>query len=182
MKKIISIIGLTLIMLCSIIPSFAATQSSTQAVQVTVGPTISISAFWNSGASNSTINLGNLIADGSINSYTGGASGQQLYTYSNVPIDVYTKANADLTQSGTTPDTILLTNFQYYNNVSASLTPFTTSYVKTINNWAKAPKNGYLGTGINLQLTVPIGTQPGSYNNTIYFSAVQAGQAAPTTP
>ena len=116
-----------------------------------------------------------MIADGSINSYTGGASGEQIYTYSNVPIDVYTRANTDLTKTLATPFTILLSNFQYYNNVSSSLTPFTTAYVKTINNWAKAPKNGFLGTGVNLQLTVPVGTQPGAYNNTIYFSAVQTG-------
>ena len=105
MKKLISVIGLTLIMLCSVVPAFAATQSSTQPVQVTVGPTVSIAAFWNSGANNSTITLGTLIADGSINSYTGGATGEQIYTYSNVPIDVYTRANADLNQSGV--DTIL---------------------------------------------------------------------------
>jgi hypothetical protein len=182
MKKLISILGLSLIMLCSVFPAFAATQSSTQPVQVTVGPTISIAAFWNSGANNSTINLGTVIADGSVNSYAGGATGEQLYTYSNIPIDVYTKANTDLTQTGATPDTILLSNFQYYNNATSSLTPFTTSYVKTISNWAKAPKNGFLGTGVNLQLTVPVGTQPGNYNNTIYFSAVTVGGGAPTTP
>ena len=180
MKKLISVIGLSLIMLCSVFPAFAATQSSTQPVQVTVGNTVSIAAFWNGGANNSTITLGTLIADGSVNSFAGGASGEQIYTYSNVPIDVYTKANADLNQSGV--DTILLSNFQYYNNVTSSLTPFTTAYVKTISTWAKAPKNGYLGTGVNLQLTVPVGTQPGAYNNTIYFSAVSAGGAAPTTP
>ena len=37
MKKLISVIGLSLIMLCSVFPAFAATQSSTQPVQVTVG-------------------------------------------------------------------------------------------------------------------------------------------------
>jgi hypothetical protein len=48
--------------------------------------------------------------------------------------------------------------------------------------WAKAPKNGFLGTGVNLQLTVPVGIQPIAYNNIISFSAVQTGQAAPTIP
>jgi hypothetical protein len=77
---------------------------------------------------------------------------------------------------------MLLSNLQYYNNVSSSLTPSTTVYVQKINNWAKAPKNGFLGTGVNLQLTVPVGTQPIAYNNIISFSAVQTGQAAPTIP
>jgi hypothetical protein len=75
---------------------------------------------------------------------------------------------------------MLLSNLQYYNNVSSSLTPSTTVYVQKY--WAKAPKNGFLGTGVNLQLTVPVGIQPIAYNNIISFSAVQTGQAAPTIP
>ena len=55
LKKLMGVIVLSLIMLCSVFPAFAATQSSTQPVQVTIGPTVSIAAFWANGANNSTI-------------------------------------------------------------------------------------------------------------------------------
>jgi hypothetical protein len=37
---------------------------------------------------------------------------------------------------------ITLLHFEYFNNVTKALTPFTTSYVKTVSSGAKAPKDG----------------------------------------
>lgn len=179
-KKILGIIMLTLIMIVGAFPAFAASSaSSTQTVQVTVNPTIAIAAQWKGGANNSTITLGSYDADGLTTTFTGGATGEQLFTYSNVPIDVYTKASGNFA-NGT--NSIALSNFQYTGNVSGQ-TAFTLSYVKAFSNWAKAPVGSYNVAPINLYLTVPFGTDPGNYSTTVYFSAVTAGNAtAPTTP
>ena len=45
LKKLVGVVALSLIMLCSVVPAFAATQSATQPVQVTVGPTVSNSSI-----------------------------------------------------------------------------------------------------------------------------------------
>ena len=182
-KKILGVMALALVMIVGACPAFAATsQSSTQAVQVTVDPTIAIAAKWNSGLDNSTINLGALTADGIQKTFTGGATGEQLYTYSNVAIDVYTKASGDLTGSS---GSIALSNFLFNGgNVVSGPTAFTTSYARMYNSWDKAPLNpGYNVAPIDLSLTVPFGTAPGNYSNIVYFSAVNAGNTTgATTP
>lgn len=175
-KKILGIIMLTLIMIVGAFPAFAASSaSSTQQVQVTVNPTIAIAAQWNGGANNSTIVLGSLDADGLTTTF----NGEQLFTYSNVPIDVYTKASGDFS-NGT--NSIALSNFQYSGGSVGSATAFTTSYFKMYSNWAKAPVGGFNSAPINLYLKVPFGTNPGNYSTTVYFSAVTANASAPTTP
>ncbi|PKL66539.1 MAG: hypothetical protein CVV28_10365 [Methanobacteriales archaeon HGW-Methanobacteriales-1] len=179
-KKILGIIMLTLIMIVGAFPAFAASSaSSTQTVQVTVNPTISIAARWNGGGNNSTITLGSLDADDLTTTFTGGSSGEELFTYSNVPIDVYTKASGDFSD-GT--NSIALSNFQYSGGSVGSATAFTTSYFKMYSNWAKAPIGSYNVAPINLYLKVPFGTTPGDYSTTVYFSAVTANASAPTTP
>ncbi|MDP3035351.1 MAG: hypothetical protein Q8M97_09665 [Methanobacteriaceae archaeon] len=178
-KKILGIIMLTLIMIVGAFPAFAASSaSSTQTVQVTVNPTISIAARWNSGENNNTISLGSLDADDLTTTFTGGVNGEELFTYSNVPIDVYTKATGPLANGS---NVIALTNFQYSGNVSGQ-TAFTTSYTKVFSNWAKAPIGSYNVAPLNLYLKVPFGTNPGNYSTTVYFSAVGFDAAAPTTP
>lgn len=180
-KKILGITMFMLIMIVGAFPAFAASSaSSTQQVQVTVKPTIAIAANWNSGANNSTIILGSLDADNLQNTWTGGATGEQLFTFSNIAIDVYTKASGPLT---TGSSNIALSNFLYSGGSIGTPTAFTTSYFKMYSNWAKAPQGGSNVAPINLYLTVPFGTDPGNYATTIYFSAVNAGNAtAPTTP
>ena len=179
-KKIWGVMTLAIVMIVGACPAFAVTASSTQTVQVTVNPTIAIAATWANGANNSTINLNSLDADGLQTTYTGGASGEQLYTFSNVGVDVYTKAAAALTSGS---NTIALTNFLYSGGSVSTPTAFTTNYSKMYNNWAKAPQGSSNSAPINLYLTVPFGTAPGSYSTTVYFSAVQNGTTpAPTTP
>ena len=163
-------------------PVFAATtavNSSTQPVKVSVSPTIAIATTWNSGANNSTINLGSLTADGLQKTYNGGKSGEQLFTFSNMAVDVYTRASGPLS-SGT--DTITLTNFRYRGGSVGTARAFTTRYYKLYNNWAKAPVTGPRVASINLYLTVPVGTSPGNYSTTVYFAAVKHNAMAPIAP
>jgi len=178
-KKIIGVMALALVMIVGACPAFAATSSSsTQQVTVSVDPTIAIAATWANGGNNSTISLGALTADGIQKTFSGGATGEQLYTYSNIAIDVYTKASGDLTDGS---NTIALSNFLYKGGSATTATPFSTSYAKMYNNWAKAPQGSYNVAPIELDLTVPFGTAPSSYTNTVYFSAVNAGNTTGAT-
>ncbi|SCG85336.1 putative protein [Methanobacterium congolense] len=161
-------------------PAFAVqSTSSTQPVQVTINDAVAISATWNSGANNSAINLGSVLPDGSQNTYTGGTSGEQLFTYSSVMIDVYTKASGPLTGGS---NSIALTNFRYMGGSVTTARAFTTNYYKIYDNWQKAPQGGSRVAPITLYLNVPLGTNPGSYQTTIYFSAVKHNAGTPTTP
>lgn len=173
--------ALALVMIVGACPAFAATTSSTQTVQVTVNPTIAIAATWANGNNNSTIALGSLAADGLQTTFTGGLGGEQLFTYSNEPIDIYTKASGPLANGA---NNIALSNFLYSGGSTATPTAFTTNYFKMFGAWGAAPQTpGYNSTPINLYLTVPFGTVPTSYSTTVYFSAVNAGNlTAPTAP
>ena len=61
-------------------------------------------------------------------------------------------------------------------------TVFTPNYSKIVDNWQKAPQGSFRVEPITLYLTVPLGTNPGSYQTTVYFSAVKHNAGAPTTP
>ena len=180
-KNIIEIMALALVIAVGACPAFAAqTTSTTQQVQVTVTPTVAIAATWKNGGNNSEIGLGSLDADGLQTTFAGGASGEQLYTYSNVPIDVYTRASGDLASSS---DSIALTNFLYKDSTgTATQTAFTQTYAKIHENWAAATQEGPNVDNVDLALTVPFGTASGNYASTVYFSAVQTSQAAPSSP
>ncbi len=180
-KNIIEIMALALVIVVGACPAFAAqtTSSATQQVQVTVDPTVAIAATWKNGGNNSTIGLGPLDADGLQTTFNGGASGEQLYTYSNVPIDVYTRASGDLASSS---DSIALKNFLYTDSTGAQK-EFTPTYAKIHEGWAAATQSGPNKESVDLALTVPFGTAAGNYNSTVYFSAVQKGtSSAPSTP
>lgn len=178
-NKLIGLVTLALVLIVGAMPAFAAdTDSSTQAVQVTVGPTVAIQAFWANGADNNTINLGTVAADNVQVPYAGGATGEQVRTYSNVMIDLYTRIAGNFTNGTNTLDA---NNFLFTGNVTGQ-TAFTAQYQKVFDDWAKAPKGGYNTAPINLALTVPFGTDPGDYSTTVYFSAVRHNAVAPVTP
>ena len=178
-KKIIGVMALALVMIVGACPAFAATSaSSTQQVKVEVLPTIAIEATWANGDANSTINLGALTADGIQKPFVGGAAGEQLYTYSNIAIDVYTRVN-DTLMSGT--NSIPLSNFLYSGGDIGTAKAFSTTYAKMKSNWDAAPQGSSREADINFYLTVPFGTAPGNYSNTLYFSAVNAGNATGAT-
>jgi hypothetical protein len=171
-NKILGIITIIFMVLVSAVPVFAAT-STTQTAQVTVSDTIAIEAFFNS-VQNANINLGSIVADGNTNT----VNGESLVTKSNVRIDVYTRASGNFA-GGIIPDTIALSNFRWS---IGSPTPYTNAYVKVIDDWAKAPKGGSLSQAVTFDIAAPVGTEPGDYTTTVYFSAVKHNAAAPTTP
>lgn len=171
-KNMMALIAIVFMVLIGAVPAFAAT-SSTQTAQVTVSDTVAITALFGSTV-NGTISMGTLSADGLQTT----VNGELLRTYSNVNVDVYTKSSGDLT-GGSPADTITLSNFVYNNGTDNA---FTNSYVKMITNWNKAPKSSYTEQALPLKITIPVGTNPGTYTTTVYFSAVKTGNTAPTTP
>jgi hypothetical protein len=146
-----------------------ASQDQSLPVQVTVNSQVAITANWNSTGDNSTINLGSLEADGFQKSWNGGINGEQIFSYSNVKIDVYTRASGDLTSGNSS---IPLNKFLFTGGDISTPTPFATNYTQIIDDWSKAQGNPNTAP-ITLYLTVPYGTEPGKYNTTVYFTAVQ---------
>lgn len=165
----------------SLAPVFAAASpSSTQELQAEVEPTIVIGAFWQGGANNSTIYLLNLMADGQEYFWEGGSDGEQVRHSSNVEIDLYVRASGNLA-NGT--NNITLSNLKYADyDAGVAKTAFTTSYVLVKEEWAVPNIGGELVIPVDLYLTVPFATPPGTYVTTIYHAAVQTGSTAPTSP
>lgn len=179
MKKWQKFFGIFLIVVTmSSIPVFAGS-SSIQTAQVNVGESIAITASWCNYESGSMINLGNLVADNTEDSWIGGSTGEQVETCSNCCIDLYVKASGDFTNHDT-GGTILLANFCYGGYAdSMHKNSFTTEYAKTINNWQKCNPGETRTVPISLYLTVPFGTEPGIYTTTVYHSAVKHGTPGP---
>ena len=90
-RNIVGAIAVAVMVLLSAVPSFAASPSSTQPVEVTVSPTVAIAARWAGGGNNSTITLGTIPADNIQRTFTGGPAGQEIMTFSNVGIDIWTR-------------------------------------------------------------------------------------------
>ncbi len=170
-RNMVGLVAVIFMVLFSAVPAFAA--QAQQTAQVTVSDTVSITALFGSTV-NGTINLGSLNADGSQTT----VNGELLRTYSNVNVDVWTRATGDFS-GGSPADTITLSNFVYNNGTDHA---FTNSYVKMITNWNKAPKNGYNEQALPLKITIPTGTNPGTYTTTIYFSALKTGSTGPPAP
>lgn len=173
--KKIGLIALVFMVFLGTAPAFAISDSATQPVQVTVSPTVAITAFWNSLGENSTISLGSWPADNLEKTFTGGATGEQLKTYSNVPINVTVLASGNFAGPGS--DVIPIGNFYYLDSSGTNTkTPFSSTTATNVHmGWAKAPQNpGYLTDSIDLYLTIPFGTAPGSYSTSITFQALAA--------
>ena len=177
-KNMMALIAVVFMVLISAVPTFAAT-SSTQPVTVTVKQTIAISAQWNSGGNNSSINLGSVSADNMQTTFAGGATGEQLTTASNDVIDIWTKV-ATATFAGTDP--IASSNFMFSGLNQSTAKAYSASYAIIGNATPKAPQGNPTTYPVTFYLTVPYGTSAGSYTNTVYFSAVAHDAAAPTTP
>ena len=92
---------------------------------------------------------------------------------SNTNVDFCTKASGDLSTAGA--DIITLANETYSNSTSSNSTSpifgdkvvFTNAYVKTGQNITKGTPNYY-----RFWLYLPPATPTGTYNNTVYFEAV----------
>ena len=150
--------------LISVAPIFAA-QETSQTAKVTVTDTIAIEALFG-GTQNADIILGNLAADNAQVT----VNGEVIRTRSNVAIDVTTRTSGALSDSSTPANTIALTNFLY--DGDSANQQFTTGNTAVFTNWVKAPKaTGYADKTLPLKITIPYGTDPGTYTTTVYFTA-----------
>ena len=166
-KKIFALLAMTL--LIALIPAVSAASSNnaSQAVTVTVKPTISISIDTN------LVDFGSVDADG-----LSTIKNTVLTSNSNVAIDVWTRA-LNFVPSGASA--LTLTDFAFSNG--GAYTTYTNSYQILFSNIPKAPKTGAAPTKTaNQRITVPLGTDPGQYNSTVYYSAVVTGATAPKAP
>ncbi len=110
----------------------------------------------------SNIDLGNRIPNGEKKAYPGAAS---LELSSNEEADLMVMCQGELTATDNPSNTISLENFEYDGFGNASLSPkaFTTTYTH-VRSW-----NGTVTVPVNLYLTIPIGTKPGTYQTTICY-------------
>jgi hypothetical protein len=110
----------------------------------------------------SDVDLGTRIPDGSEKAYINAVS---LDLSADVDSDLSVKCDGDLSATDNPSNTISLNYFEYdgFDNASLSKRPFTTSY-SHVKSW-----QGNITVPINLYLTVPIGTKPGTYSTTIYY-------------
>jgi hypothetical protein len=166
-KKIFALLAITLLVALIPAASAASSNNASQAVTVTVKPTISISI------DTPTLDFGALDADG-----LSTIKNTVLTSNSNVAIDVWTRA-LNFAPSGASA--LTLSDFAFSNG--GAYTTYTNSYQMLFTNIPKAPKTGAAPTRTaNQRITVPLGTDPGQYNSTVYYSAVVNGAAAPTLP
>jgi hypothetical protein len=110
----------------------------------------------------SNIDLGSRISNGEKKAYPDSAS---LELSSNKESDLMVMCQGDLTATDNSSNTISLDNLEYdgFGNSSLSHKAFTTTYTH-VRSW-----NGTITVPVNLYLTVPIGTKPGTYQTTIYY-------------
>ncbi|MCQ8905589.1 MAG: hypothetical protein NQU45_07760 [Methanothermobacter sp.] len=147
-------------------PSYAATASQT--VTVTVPEAISIVV--------PDVNFGNITAgtEGTSPAFTVSNTG-------NVKIDLYVKADAGSFTSPNATDTIPITGFKIFSNVTGSYAPFLTSFQKIYDNMDKAAQGSGAPTtwSTTLKLSVPAFTEDGTYTITNTYAAVKHNTALP---
>lgn len=161
----------------------AASQSLTAMADPTPGttgtnPSVSISVT-------PSVNLGNVIADGSEYSYpstthvsVSATEETPWFTSNNDKLNLYVKSSGDFISAS---DSIPLSNFRYdgFSNSGLSKTSFTTDYVK-VNSWGFTYTLGlfvrYWSSSANVNgnyyLTVPAGSAAETYTTTVYYMAV----------
>lgn len=169
-------LGLLSLVIFLSLGSVNATSEQALTVQVNVNSNVAISTSWNSGVDNSTMSLGSVQADNAQNTWIGGIYGEQLFSYSNVKIDVYTRASGNLTDGN---KSIPLSNFLYQGGDIGTATSFSTNYTRVIDDWDKTHQGNSNVAPINMYLMVPFGTEPGNYTTTVYFTAVAHNSPAP---
>jgi hypothetical protein len=110
----------------------------------------------------SNIDLGSRIPNGEKKAYPDAAS---LELSSDKEADLMVMCPGDLTATNNSSNIISLDNLEYdgFGNTSLSHKAFTTTYTH-VRSW-----NGTITVPVNLYLTVPIGTKPGTYQTTIYY-------------
>lgn len=136
---------------------------------------VGIEVYWN-GVNDSDINLGSLVANGSTYSYL---NCEKIVNTGKTPTDLYVRVTGDFSDGN--GNFISLDNFKYadYGNRITNPTSFTTYYSLVINNWKNSDNST---VDVDLYLTLPPSTEPGTYTVTIYHTAVKSNQPTPTEP
>lgn len=124
--------------------------------------------IWSFSVSPTSVNLGNLPADNSERSFPGRTN---ISVSALGSTDLYVRASGDFISTSNSSNTIALSNFQYdgFKNTGLTKRPFTTNDV-LVKTWT-----GFFVSDtvpVNYYLRVPIGTEPGTYTVTIYYTAV----------
>lgn len=121
-----------------------------------------------------SVNLGTWPADGAEHTYSGITTVQVHATgwwgFFNTSGDLTVRAKGDFTRGTDISKTISLSNFKYDCPNYVSKTPFTTTDSEIDQYAAGWGGNTYIYT-INYYLTIPTGTDPGTYNTTIIYTA-----------
>jgi len=147
-------------------PSYAATASQT--VTVTVPEAISIVV--------PNVDFGSIAAgsEGTSPAFTVSNTG-------NVKIDLYVKADASAFTSTNATDTIPITGFNIFSNVTGNYQNITTSSLKIYDNMNKASQGAGTPTTwtTTLRLFVPPFTEDGTYTITNTYTAVKHNSPAP---
>lgn len=169
----LAILMVLIVSVAGFVGASAAASSVTQTATVTVSPVIAL-------IGPDTLDFGT-VADSTYGP-TPLSVTNTLTDASNMPIDVYTRANSNQMVSTDAGVSDVITPVQFTPN-GGSATSFTTAYQMAYSNWLKPAQGGSPATwGEGLNIIVPSYTNNGTYTVTIYNAAVAHGAVAPTTP
>mgnify|MGYP001247431795 FL=1 len=150
-------------------PAYAT--SANQDVTVTVTETIQIETLWNGKETTNPFTFNVYVGSWGEYYWPGGPKGLQIKSLSNVPIDLYVRAEGDLKGPG---GTIPIENLKYANYGSGlPKTPFQKDYALVKKHW-KVENLTEATIPIDLYLNIPPGTPPGIYSVKIYHIAVKS--------
>ncbi|AAB84889.1 MULTISPECIES: hypothetical protein [Methanothermobacter] len=150
----------------------AAGATAVQEVTVTVPESVEIMVLWQGRETGNSFTLTATVEPGKEYYWPGGPQGLQIKDLSNVPIDLYIRAEGDLQG----PETIPIQNLKYANyGIGLPETPLTTTYTPVRKNWMVKSEDESL-IPVDLHLTVPPATAAGVYSVNIYHIAVPHGE------
>ncbi|HIH64713.1 MAG: hypothetical protein PWP32_1344 [Methanothermobacter sp.] len=148
----------------------AAGATAVQEVTVTVPESVEIMVLWQGRETGNSFTLTATVEPGKEYYWPGGPQGLQIKDLSNVPIDLYIRAEGDLQG----PETIPIQNLKYANyGIGLPETPLTTTYTPVRKNWA-AKREIDAVVPVDLSLTVPPFTEPGEYRVRVYHIAIRS--------
>ncbi|AAB84888.1 unknown [Methanothermobacter thermautotrophicus str. Delta H] len=153
-----------------LLPVPFATMNTVQEVTVTVPESVEIMVLWQGRETGNSFTLTATVEPGKEYYWPGGPQGLQIKDLSNVPIDLYIRAEGDLQG----PETIPIQNLKYANyGIGLPETPLTTTYTPVRKNWA-AKRDIDAVVPVDLSLTVPPFTEPGEYRVRVYHIAIRS--------
>ncbi|MDI9623628.1 MAG: hypothetical protein QFX38_01900 [Methanothermobacter sp.] len=158
---------LILLLLNPVYPASSATQD----VTVTVTETIQIKTIWNGKETTNPFTFNVYIGSWGEYYWPGEQGGLQIKSLSNIPIDLYVKAEGDLQGPiGIIP----IENLKYADyGACVPKTSFKKDYVLVKEHW-KVENLEEAIIPVDLYLNIPPGTPPGIYSVKIYHIAVKS--------